>query len=452
MYTENEVLQFVKEEDVKFVRLAFFSLNGKQKNISIMANELPRAFKNGVSFDASSIQGFQTPDKSDLFLHPDPATITILPWRPSSGKVVRMFCDIKYPDGTPYEKDCRHLLKTAVKKAKDDFGVQFMFGSEVEFYLFNLDENGEPTKTPFDNAGYMDIAPEDKGENIRREICFTLEAMGIRPEASHHEEGPGQNEIDFHYADAVSSADNTATFKWIVRTKANASGLFADFSPKPLSSNSGSGLHINISCHKSDSTKAHDSSAATSLHVITNSIATTEPTTNTIDYTDNILAGILKHIAEITLFLNPTANSYERLGKFKAPKYISWGKQNRSELIRIPASKEEKRLELRSPDPEANPYLAFTLLIYSALDGIKNNLLPPPPVEVDLFTLPEKDILSKATQTAVTTTTPETTTIPTVIQNLRTLPTTIADAKREAASSTFVKSVLGEELLSAFIE
>lgn len=404
MYTENEVLEFIKEEDVKFVRLAFFSLTGKQKNISILASELPRAFKYGVGFDASSVDGFQTPDKSDMFLHPDPATITILPWRPSSGKVVRMFCDIKYPDGTPYEKDCRYLLKKAVQTAKDDFGMELMFGSEIEFYLFKLDENGDATKIPFDNAGYMDIAPEDKGENIRREICFTLEQMGIRPEASHHEEGPGQNEIDFHYGDALSSADNTATFKWVVRTKAAANGLSADFSPKPLLTEPGSGMHINLSCHSIDKN-------------------------DRTDYMEQVLAGIIRHIEEMTLFLNPLVNSYDRLGECKAPKYISWSKENRSQLIRIPASREEKRIELRSPDPQANPYLAFTLLIYAALDGIKNNLVPPPAVDGNLF---EADIKT--------------------VSSLQMLPDTIEEAKRKACGSEFIKNCLGEGILKVFLD
>lgn len=369
-----------------------------------MASELPRAFKYGVSFDASSVTGFQTPDKSDMFLHPDPATLAVLPWRPSAGKVVRMFCDIKYPDGTPYEKDCRHLLKKAVQTAKNDFGVEMMFGSEIEFYLFKLDENGEPTSIPFDNAGYMDIAPEDKGENIRRDICFTLEQMGIMPEASHHEEGPGQNEIDFHYGNALSSADNTATFKWVVRTKAAANGLFADFSPKPLPKQPGSGMHINMSCHSVDKDDKKD-------------------------YMEQVLAGIIKHVDEMTLFFNPTVNSYDRLGECKAPKYISWSKENRSQLIRIPASRNERRIEVRSPDPKANPYLAFTLLIYAALDGIKNNLVPPAAVDENLFAADKK-----------------------ITSALKILPDTIEEARRIAAKSDFIKETLGEEILKAFLD
>ena len=393
MYTEQDILDFIQDEDVKFIRLAFFDLAGKQKNISIMPNQLERAFRDGISFDASGIEGFESPDKSDLFLHPDPDTITIIPWRPSTGKVVRMFCDIKYPDGRPYEKDSRHLLKTAVKYAKDA-GYDFMIGTEMEFYLFTLDENGNPTKTTFDNASYMDIAPDDKGENIRRDICFTLEQMGITPEASHHEEGPGQNEIDFHYADALTTADNTSTFKWIVRTKATANGLHADFSPKPIDGKPGNGMHINISIRNSNG----------------------EDNEKILNYA---LAGILEHIEEMTYFLNPLEESYRRLGSSKAPKYISWGKGNRSQLIRIPESKDELRLELRSPDAAANPYIAYTLVIYAAMDGIKNKLTPPPANEEDLFSAAE-----------------------TITVGLRKLPRSLEDA-RHKADCDFIKKIFG---------
>lgn len=386
MYTESEVLEFVKEEDVKFVRLAFFDVKGKQKNISIMADQLHRAFELGISFDASAIDGFESPDKSDLFLHPDPTTLSVLPWRPNTGKVCRMFCNIKYPDGTPYEKDCRTLLKNAIKYAKEKYNLSLSFGPEVEFYLFKLNEAGESTKIPFDNAGYMDIAPEDKGENIRRDICFTLESMGIIPEASHHEEGPGQNEIDFKYSDALTAADNTATFKWIVRTRAASNGLYADFSPKPLEGQAGSGFHINVSL--SDESKM-----------------------------PNAIAGILKHAEELTYFLNTTEESYNRLGECKAPKYICWGNQNRSTMIRVPATKKIKRLEIRSADPECNPYIAFALIIYAALDGIENNLVPPVPVEENLFAN-------------------------TSINDIKVLPDTLDLAKKIADESEFVKKVL----------
>ncbi|MBO7583418.1 MAG: glutamine synthetase [Treponema sp.] len=392
MYTVNDVLEYVQEEDVKFVRLAFFDLRGVQKNISIMAGQLESAFKNGVSFDASAIYGFETPEKSDLFLHPDPTTVAILPWRPNTGKVVRMFCTISHPDGTPYKKDCRTLLSNAVKKAREDFGMEFRFGTEIEFYLFKLDEKGEPTKIPFDNASYMDIAPEDKGENIRREICFTLEQMGIQPEASHHEEGPGQNEIDFHYSDALTAADNAETFKWIVRTRAASAGLFADFSPKPISDQAGSGFHINISI--SDASKQR-----------------------------NMLAGILKHAEELTYCMNCTEESYARLGSCKAPKYIAWGRENRSTFIRVPAitNDDASRIEIRTPDSECNPYIVFTLLIYAGLDGIRNNLEPPEDVKENLFTEGS----------------------PSLSKGIRTLPDTLDSAREIAQKSSFIKEALG---------
>ena len=245
-YSKEEVMQYVSEEDVKFIRLAFCDVFGKQKNISIMPEELPRAFEYGIAFDASAVKGFGDEAHSDLFLHPDPETLSPLPWRPEHGRVVRMFCDITYPDGTPFECDTRALLRSAVKKAKEN-GFDFYFGAEQEFYLFELDEQNERTEKPYDKAGYMDIAPEDRGENIRREICLTLEQMGIRPESSHHEEGPGQNEIDFRYAEALKTADNTVTFQTVVKTVARRNGLYADFSPKPLNDMPGNGFHINMS-------------------------------------------------------------------------------------------------------------------------------------------------------------------------------------------------------------
>ncbi|MBQ7538764.1 MAG: glutamine synthetase [Treponema sp.] len=388
LYTQDEVLEYVKEEDVKFVRLAYFDLSGKQKNATIMASELPRAFEKGISFDASAIPDFEEANKSDLFLYPDPSTLSVLPWRPSAGKVIRMFCDIKYPDGSPYKKDCRYLLKTAAAKIKAECGVDLQFGTEFEFYLFKLDENGEPTKIPFDKAGYMDIAPEDKGENIRRNICFTLEQMGITPESSHHEEGPGQNEVDFHYSDSLTSADNASTFKWIVRTKAAESGLYADFSPKPIQEKPGSGMHINISC--------------------------SDPSKN-----ENILAGILKHIEEITYYLNPTENSYNRLGEAKAPHFICWGRENRSAIVRLPAG-EKTRIEIRTPDSTCNPYIAFTLLIHAAIDGIKSNLRAAEAATENLF---DKEVAKKV--------------------SYKTIPDTLEEAREIAEKSDFVKSILG---------
>ena len=229
MYRYDEVMTYCQEEDVKFIRLAFCDLAGNQKNIAIMPTELGRAFEYGISFDASAIQGFGDETKSDLFLFPDPSTLSVLPWRPTQGRVVRMFCEIQNPDGTPFQRDSRFLLKKAIARAKK-MDVACYFGAEFEFYLFQTDENGFPTKAPFDHAGYMDIAPEDRGENVRRDICLTLSDMGIRPEGSHHEEGPGQNEIDFRYSDALSAADNAVTFKSVAQNIAMQNGLYACFS------------------------------------------------------------------------------------------------------------------------------------------------------------------------------------------------------------------------------
>lgn len=366
-YSAQEVMQYVNEEDVKFIRLAFCDVYGRQKNISVMPDELPLAFEYGIAIDGSAIKGFGDETHSDLLLHPDPETLSVLPWRPEHGKVVRMFCSISYPDGKAFECDTRGLLKKAIADAKKA-GIEFDFGAEMEFYLFRLDENGDKTKKPYDDAEYMDIAPEDKGENIRREICLTLEQMGIRPESSHHEEGPGQNEIDFRYSDALSAADNAMTFQTVVKTVAQRNGLWADFSPKPLEDKPGNGLHVNISAKKDGSEK---------------------------DLLPFIIAGILDKIADMTAFLNPHEKSYERFGHSKAPKYISWSSENRSQLVRVPAStKEHRRVELRSPDPSANPYLAFALLIYAGLYGIENNLYPPTVADINFFKA-DKDTLAK---------------------------------------------------------
>lgn len=362
IYTAEEVYDYVSQEDVKFIRLAFCDPTGKMKNVSIMPEELPKAFVNGIGFDASAIEGFGTEVYSDLLLFPIPSTLTVLPWRPSHGKVVRMFCDIRYPDGTPFERDSRKILLNATKYAEKK-GYTVKFGTEFEFYLFKLDENGDPTNIPFDNAGYMDVAPEDKGENVRRDICLTLLDMGILPECSHHEEGPGQNEIDFRYGDALPSADNAVNFISVVKTAALRNGLYANFSPKPLAGKSGNGMHINISV-KNEAGE---------------------------DCTLGFMAGILARVKELTAFLNPTEESYFRLGEQKAPKYVTWSRENRSQLIRIPAAKGEyKRMELRSPDPTANPYIAFALLIYAGIDGLENGLTPPAPVNVNLFAADEE--------------------------------------------------------------
>lgn len=368
-YSKQEVMQYVQEEDVKFIRLAFCDVFGKQKNISIMPEELPRAFEYGIAIDASAIEGFGDETHSDLLLHPDADTLMPLPWRPEHGRVVRMFCTISYPDGRTFECDSRSILKQAVQDA-EKAGFQFFFGAEQEFYLFNLDDNGNPTKEPYDNAGYMDIAPEDKGENIRREVCLTLEQMGIRPESSHHEEGPGQNEIDFRYSSPLAAADNAMTFQMVVKTVARRNGLYADFSPKPLEDKPGNGFHINMSVKSSDN----------------------------VDNMNFMIAGILAKVAEMTIFLNPLESSYQRFGNNKAPRYISWSRENRSQLVRVPAAVGEyKRAELRSPDPAANTYLAFALMIYASLYGIQNKLELQDPADINLYKA-DADTLAKFEQ------------------------------------------------------
>jgi len=397
-YSKQEVMQFVQEEDVKFLRLAFCDVTGKPKNVSIMPTELERAFEHGIAIDASAIEGFGDETHSDIFLHPDPDTITVLPWRPEHGKVARMFCSITYPDGRPFEHDVRTLLKEAIRHAKE-LGYSFYFGPEMEFYLFKLDENGNPTALPYDHATYMDVAPEDKCENVRREICLTLEKMGIRPESSHHEEGPGQNEIDFRYSDALTAADNAITFCSVVKSVAALNGLHADFSPKPLADQPGSGQHINISIKGGD-----------------------EKDTN------HMLAGILSTVADMTVFLNPSKQSFHRLGFNKAPKYISWSSENRSQLIRIPAATGEyRRAELRSPDPMANPYIAYTLLIYAGLYGIQNKLELPEPANVNLFTADAE-----------------------TLANYKTLPLSLAEARKRAFDSSFVRDHLPLSLIEYF--
>ena len=398
-YSKDEILQYLREEDVKFIRLAFCDVFGKRKNISVMPEELPRAFEHGIAFDASSIAGFGDETRSDLFLHPEPETITALPWRPEHGRVVRMLSHITHPDGTPFDGDTRYLLQNAIAEAARR-GLSFSFGAEQEFYLFQLDENGQPTKIPCDQAGYMDIAPEDRGENVRREVCLTLEQMGLRPESSHHEAGPGQNEIDFRYADALTAADRAMIFQTAVKTVAHRNGYHADFSAKPLEGAPGNGFHINLSA---------------------------QPLPGD-DVFRAMIAGVLAHVEEMTVFLNPTENSYLRLGQQKAPGYVSWSKENRSQLVRIPAAEGEyRRLELRSPDPSANPYLAFALMIYAALDGIEKQLPLPDPADFNLFSAdPDK------------------------LSGYRRLPGSLSEARKIAAASDFIRSHLPASIVNAY--
>lgn len=404
-----EVLEFIEENDVKFVRLAFCDLSGIQKNISIMPDELPYAFAYGISFDAHAIQGFADITKSDLLLFPDPNTLSLLPWRPQSGRVIRLFCDIRTGKGEPFWGDLRYRLRQTMKRIFD-MGYMCRIGAECEFYLFQTQEDGTPTRIPFDQAGYLDIAPLDKGENVRREICLTLEEMGIRPESSHHEQGPGQNEIDVRFSDPLSSADHLMTFKNVVKTVAARNGLYASFAPKPLPDAPGNGMHINVSLTKND------------LNVFDKQQEHSE-------VAEHFIAGILAHTKEMSVFLNPIPNSYERLGVNEAPVYVSWSHGNRSQLIRIPEAVGERvRMELRSPDPTINPYLAFTLVLEAGMDGIAKQLPLTPPLDVDLYQADE-----------------------TITSSLERLPATLEEAIQVAKDSAWISQILPSELLDNFL-
>lgn len=410
-YTIQEVLQFVEENDVKFIRLAFCDLFGTLKNIAIMKEELPRAFTSGISFDASAIKGFMNVTESDLFLFPDPGTLSILPWRPQQGRVVRMFCDIRHPDGRPFAGDGRQYLKGVVEHAQRK-GLVCKVGPECEFYLFEADENGQPTRIPHDRAGYLDVAPLDKGENVRREICLTLEEMDIRPESSLHEQGPGQNEIDFRYSDALTAADQLVTFRSVVKAVASRNGLYASFLPKPLEEHPGSGLHINMSLSQNGANLFKNREEGHS------------------QLAESFLAGVLDHVREMTAFLNPLVNSYRRLGRHEAPGYVTWSHQNRSQLIRIPAAKGAyARMELRSPDPSCNPYFAIGLLLEAGLAGIEEGRKLLPPTDMNLYTAsPEQ------------------------VRGIPKLPLSLIEAVEVAQDSAFLKRVLPKETLVRYLD
>ena len=408
--TANEVLDFVRDNDVKFVRLSFCDILGHQKNISLISDGLQDAFENGVSFDAHAIRGFRNVKQSDLLLFPDPATLMVLPWRPGSGRVARFYCDLKNPDGSVFANDARSILKRVIQRA-EEMGFICKVGAECEFYLFKTDEDGEPTDRTFDKGGYLDLAPLDRGEDIRREICLTLEEMGIKPETSHHEQGPGQNEIDFKFSGALECADNLQSFKSAVKAIAARNGLFASFMPKPIPRSPGSGMHVNISLVQNGRNIFEGIGEGSS------SIA------------ESFIAGILDKTYEITAFLNPIPNSYKRFGEFEAPRYISWSHQNRSQLVRIPAAVGEKiRMELRSPDPALNPYLAFALIISAGLDGIEDGMVLPAPVDEDLYTVDES-----------------------VTKELTSLPYNLEMALEASGKSDFIERVVGQDLLVRYI-
>lgn len=405
-FTQSEVLQYVEENDVKFIKLLFTDLFGHIKSMNLQPNLLRKAFSEGISFDASAVPGFLDVSTSDLFLVPDPSTLSVLPWRPQHGRVARLYCNIFYQDGTPFEGDTRCLLQNVMKKA-GEMGYDIRVGTECEFYLFKLDENGVPSHTPSDTAGYCELSPIDRCENVRRDIVLNLEKMGLEPEISHHEAGPGQNEIDFRHSSAVVAADNFSTFKITVKTIAAQSGHHASFMPKPIPEKAGSGLHINMSLYKNGE----------------NLFAKDAPETR------QFVAGILNHIREISLVLNPMHQSYERLGKCEAPRYVSWSSQNRSQLIRVPAATgDSKRIELRSPDPSCNQYLALALIIAAGLEGIEKSMEPPATVDKNLFENNPADVAG-----------------------LERLPETLEEAVKLFAESEFTKRVIPQISHDAFV-
>ncbi|HDX9589237.1 TPA: type I glutamate--ammonia ligase [Bacillus pseudomycoides] len=416
-YTKEDIFHLAKEENVKYIRLQFTDLLGSIKNVEIPVSQLTKALDNKMMFDGSSIEGFVRIEESDMYLYPDLDTWVIFPWTAEKGKVARLICDIYNPDGTPFDGDPRNNLKRILKEMEELGFTDFNLGPEPEFFLFKVDEKGNPTLELNDNGGYFDLAPMDLGENCRRDIVLELEEMGFEIEASHHEVAPGQHEIDFKYANAVKACDDIQTFKLVVKTIARKHGLHATFMPKPLFGVNGSGMHCNLSLFKNGENVFYDQNGDLQLS----------------DDARHFIAGILKHASSFTAVTNPTVNSYKRLVPgYEAPCYVAWSAQNRSPLIRIPASRGvSTRVEVRSVDPAANPYLAMAVLLAAGLDGIKNKLAVPPAVDRNIYVM-----------------TPEEREKAGIID----LPATLAQALNELKSNEIICGALGEHLLEHFIE
>ncbi len=374
-YTKQDIVRLVEEEDVEFIRLQFTDIFGNLKNVAVTVSQLERALNNECMFDGSSIEGFARIEESDMYLHPDLGTFEIFPWRPQQGKVARMICDVYRPGGEPFEGDPRYILKRAIKEAAD-LGYVFEVGPECEFFLFHTDENAMPTTNTHEQAGYFDLGPVDFGENARRDMVLTLEDMGFVVEASHHEVAPAQHEIDFRYDEALATADNIMTFKLAVKTIAKRHGLHATFMPKPRYGVNGSGMHINMSLSKDGKNIFADQSDKLGLS----------------KEAYYFIGGIMKHMKGMTAITNPLVNSYKRLVPgYEAPVYIAWSATNRSPLIRIPASRGAgTRIELRCPDPAANPYLALAVCLRAGLDGIVRQIMPPQSVDCNIFEMSDE--------------------------------------------------------------
>lgn len=414
--TKEDVLQEAFEKGVKFIRLQFTDIFGILKNVAIPIEQLEKALDGEIMFDGSSIDGFARIEESDMYLRPDPDTFVIFPWRPKDGAVARLICDVYNPDGTVFEGCPRSALKRVIKEAYE-MGYSLNVGPELEFFLFQTDSEGRATTITHDKAGYFDLTPVDLGENARRDMVLTLEKMGYEIEASHHEVAPGQHEVDFKYSDALDIADKIVTFRFVVRTIAQHHGLHATFMPKPIFAINGSGMHSNQSLFKNGKNAFYDPEAPLQLSKIAY----------------HYIAGLMKHARSFTAITNPTVNSYKRLVPgYEAPCYIAWSGRNRSPLIRIPAKRgPSTRIELRSPDPSCNPYLALAVQLKAGLDGIKNELTPPPAVDLNIFAMSSEERVK---------------------QGIHSLPGSLIDAINELSKAPVIQESLGNHIYHRFIE
>lgn len=413
-YTKEDVLRIAKEKDVQFIRLQFTDIFGQLKNVAITQSQLEKALDNKCMFDGSSIEGYVRINESDMYLRPDYDSFVILPWK---DRVARMICDVYCADGkTPFLGDPRNVLKKVIKEAAD-MGYTFNVGPECEFFLFQLDEEGNPTTKTGDVAGYFDMGPSDQGEQCRRDICLALEEMGFEIEASHHEVAQGQHEIDFRFDEALKTADNVVTFKHVVKTYARRHGLHATFMPKPVYGINGSGMHTNMSLMKDGKNAFYDPDAELDLS----------------ETAMHFIAGVLKHVKAITAVANPLVNSYKRLVPgYEAPVYIAWSASNRSSLIRVPAARGMgTRIELRSPDPSCNPYLEMALCLAAGLDGIKQNLAAPAGTNKNIFAMSSKELEA---------------------EGIDSLPGSLEEAMVEFQKDPFIKETLGEHVYEKYLE
>ena len=415
-YSKKEIINYVEEEDVEFIRLQFTDLFGTMKNMAITKGQLEKAMNNKCLFDGSLIEGFAKTEESDMYLYPDLTTFVTFPWRPQTGKVGRFICYIYRADGSRFEGDPRYILQKVQEEARE-MGYTFQVGPECEFFLFNTDENGNPTTYTAEKAGYFDLAPLDTGENARRDMVLMLEEMGFEILSSEHEKSPAQHEIDFMFDEGIKTADNIQTFKMAVKTIARRHGLHATFMPKPRNDLYGSGMHLNISLRKDGNNAFYSKNAADGLT----------------DEARYFIGGIMEHVDALSAVTNPTVNSYKRLnpGDDKAPVYTAWSFTNRTALIRVPSNmKEHTRIDFRSPDSSSNPYLALAVCLKAGLDGIKNRIAPPEPVESNIFEMTPAE-REKA--------------------GIRTLPGSLGEAIDALEKDKLIKGVLGEELAEKYI-